>query len=191
MNKRIATLISVALVGLMLSACSSNSNNNSNVDTSTKPGTSTEAGSNNNADADDNAAVEPSMTVAQMSEDLLKQAEQPALMDLTEADVKTLYHLDPALLESYTIKIPLMNVKTNELAVVKVKDAKDIQAVEEAIKQRAADVQKSFEQYLPDQYENAKNYKLVTKGNYILFAISDADVVEKLTKQFDTYFAAK
>ncbi|MBD3921968.1 DUF4358 domain-containing protein [Paenibacillus sp. PR3] len=188
MKKRIATLISVALVGLMLSACSSNNDNNA--DTSSKPGT-TETGSNASNDKGTATAPEPSMTVAEMSDDLLKQAEQPPLVDLTEADIKTLYHLDPALLESYVVKIPLMNVKTNELAVIKVKDAKDVQTVEDAIKLRAADVQKTFETYLPDQYENAKNYKLVTKGNYILFVISDADATEKLTKQFDTYFAAK
>ncbi|GMK37755.1 hypothetical protein PCCS19_08090 [Paenibacillus sp. CCS19] len=189
MKKHIATLISVALVGLMLSAC--NSGSDSKVDTSSKPDTSTEAGSNTNTDIGTATAPEPSMTVAEMSEDLLKQAEQPPLVDLTEADIKTLYHLDPALLDSYVVKIPLMNVKTNEIAIVKVKDAKDVQTVEDAIKQRAADVQKTFETYLPDQYDNAKNYKLVTKGNYILFAISDADAVDKLTKQFDTYFAAK
>ncbi|WP_246070566.1 DUF4358 domain-containing protein [Paenibacillus kobensis] len=190
MKKRCLTILSVALLGLMLSACSSNSNSNSSTTDTSSPGTSAEAGVN--ADAGKDApAVESQLTVAQMSEDLLKQAEQPMLVDLTESDVKTLYHFDPSLLEEFSIKIPLMNVKTNELAVVKVKDAKDVKTVESAIKQRAADVQKTFETYLPDQYENAKNYKLVTKGNYVLFAISEADTADKLTKQFDTYFKAE
>ncbi|MNH44254.1 hypothetical protein D3C79_1063640 [compost metagenome] len=59
----------------------------------------------------------------------------------------------------------------------------DIAAVEEGIKKRAADVQKSFETYLPDQYENAKNYKLETKGSYVLFVISES--ADQLVAEFN------
>ena len=108
-----------------------------------------------------------------MVDGMLAKIEQPALVEMTGDMVKQMYYIDPALLEQYTIMSPMMNIKTNEIAVFKVKDAKDIAAVEDGIKKRAADVQKTFETYLQDQYENAKNYKLVTKGNYVFFVISE------------------
>lgn len=135
------------------------------------------------------ATVETNLTAKEMVDQMLAKVEQPALMEVEENQLADLYHLAPSLLEDYSIRMPMMNVKSNEIAVLKVKDAKDIPTVEEAVKERAADVQKSFEQYLPDQYENAKNYKLVTKGNYIFFVISD--VADQLVTEFDNLFTTK
>ncbi|SMF92954.1 protein of unknown function [Paenibacillus uliginis N3/975] len=135
------------------------------------------------------APIESTVPVKEMVDKMITEVEQPSLMELDADSVKQQYHLDPALLEDYTVRIPMMNVKTNEISVLKVKDEKDIPTIETAIKQCAADVQKQFETYLPDQYENAKNYKLVTKGNYLLFVISeDAD---ELVKSFDSFFVQK
>ncbi|TCZ78198.1 DUF4358 domain-containing protein [Paenibacillus albiflavus] len=132
------------------------------------------------------APIESTVPVKEMVDKMITEAEQPALMELDADAVKQQYHLDPALLEEYSARIPLMNVKTNEISVFKVKDEKDIPTIETAIKQRAADVQKQFETYLPDQYENAKNYKLVTKGNYLLFVISEKP--DDVVKSFDSFF---
>lgn len=55
---------------------------------------------------------------------MLSKVEQPSLMELDAATVEQLYHLNPELLEDYSIRMPMMNVKTNEIAVLKVKDVK-------------------------------------------------------------------
>ncbi|BBH22964.1 hypothetical protein Back11_43090 [Paenibacillus baekrokdamisoli] len=174
MKKRTVLIIMTIVMGIMLSACSSNNGNNASTN---KPGNT----------ASQEKPVQSKLTTKEMVDEMLKQVEQPMLMELTADMVKNLYHLDPAVVEQYTIMTPLMNVKTNEIAIFKVKDAKDIAAVETAVKKRATDVQKSFETYLPDQYENAKNYKLVTKGNYVLFIISDkaADLENIFNSFFD------
>lgn len=134
-------------------------------------------------------AFESKAPPKEMADQVLEQIEQPALMEMPDDMIQTLYHLDPALLDQYTIRMPLMNTKTNEIAVLKVKEAKDIAAVETAVKQRAADVQKQFETYLQDQYENAKNYKLVTKGNYVLFVISEN--ADEIVKALESFFETK
>ncbi|MEK4509917.1 DUF4358 domain-containing protein [Paenibacillus sp. FSL K6-2524] len=153
-------MIMVVVLGIMLTACSSSNNKEE--------------------------AFEPTQTTKEMMDSVLAQFEQPSLMELPAEMVNELYHLNPTLLDQYTIMTPMMNIKTNEIAILKVKDAKDIPTVEEAVKQRATDIQKQFETYLPDQYENAKNYKLVTKGNYVIFIISEnADDIEKA---FETFF---
>lgn len=160
--KRSFVLILTVVLSLALSACSSN---------------------------DKETAIESKVPPKAMADQMLQQIEQPKLMELESDLVQKLYHLDPALLEDYSIRTPLMNVKTNEIAIVKVKDAKDVAKVETAIKQRAADVQKQFETYLPDQYEIAQNYKLVTKGNYVFFVISDK--ADDFVKAFEGFFGSK
>ncbi|RUS45045.1 DUF4358 domain-containing protein [Cohnella sp. AR92] len=161
-------MLIVLAMGLLLTACGGNNNGNNSA-----------------------AGADPGKTAKEMVDAMVQQVEQPAQMELTADDVSKMYHLDPSLLEDYSIRMPLMNVKTNEVAVLKVKDSKDIAAVEDAVKQRAADVQKSFESYLPDQYENAKNYKLETKGNYVLFVISEPENVDQLIAAFESQFSAK
>jgi predicted nucleotidyltransferase len=130
--------------------------------------------------------VEPELSTNEMVDKMLEKVEQPMLMELPADQVTAIYHIDPDKLEEYSIRIPMMNVKTNEIAILKVKDAADLAEVEEAVKQRAENVQKQFETYLPDQYENAKNYQLVTKGNYVLFVISEE--ADELVKVYDGFF---
>ncbi|RIE01152.1 DUF4358 domain-containing protein [Cohnella faecalis] len=120
---------------------------------------------------------------------MLEQVEQPRLIELESDKLKDIYYLDPELLTEFTIRMPLMNVKTNEIAVLKVKNAKDIAAVKKGLEKHAIDVQKQFETYLQDQYENAKNYKIVTKGNYVLFVISES--ADDLVKAFSDIFEKK
>ncbi len=135
---------------------------------------------------DEPAVVEPTLTANEMVDEMLAKVEQPMMMEVTGEQVQEVYNIDPEKLEDYAIRIPMMNVKTNEIAILKVKDAADVSAVEEALKQRAQTVQQQFETYLPDQYENAKNYKLVTKGNYVLFVISDQ--ADELVAEYDRFF---
>lgn len=163
MKKQPLILMLAILLTLALSACSTNSSKEE--------------------------PIESNVPVKEMVDKMLTDIEQPSLMELDEEGVKQQYHIDLGLLEEYSVRIPMMNVKSNELSILKVKDAKDVPAVEEAIKKRAADVQKSFEQYLPDQYENAKNYKIVTKGNYVLFVISDQ--ADAFVKSFERFFEQK
>ena len=135
---------------------------------------------------DEPETVEPTLSATEMVNEMLAKVEQPMMMEVTGEQVQEVYNIDPEKLEDYAIRIPMMNVKTNEIAILKVKDAADVSAVEEALKQRAQTVQQQFETYLPDQYENAKNYKLVTKGNYVLFVISDQ--ADALVAEYDRFF---
>lgn len=135
------------------------------------------------------ANTEPDLSTTEMIDKMLTMVEQPALMELQAEQVKDLYTLNTDKLEEFSIRIPMMNIKTNEIAVFKVKDEKDVAEVEEAVKARAEAVQKQFETYLPDQYENAKNYKVVANGKYVLFVISDQ--ADELVKIYNSFFEEK
>ena len=133
--------------------------------------------------------IEPSKSAKEMTEQMVTEVEQPALIELSAEELKNLYNLDAAKLEDFSVRVPMMGVKTNEIAIFKVKDAKDVAEVEAAIKTRAESIMKTFEQYLQDQYENAKNHKIVVKGNYVLFVISDQ--ADELIKVYDSFFEKK
>ena len=135
---------------------------------------------------DEPKVVEPTVSANEMMDEMLAKIEQPMMMEVTDEQVQEIYNIDPQKLADYAIRIPMMNVKSNEIAILKVKDVADVPAVEEAVKQRAETVQQQFETYLPDQYENAKNYKVVTKGNYVLFVISDQ--ADELVTEYDRFF---
>ncbi|QFF98437.1 DUF4358 domain-containing protein [Psychrobacillus glaciei] len=135
------------------------------------------------------STIESKLPAKEMADEMVKEVEQPPLIELQADQVKEFYNLDPKKLEEYSIRIPMMNVSTNEIAILKVKDAKDVADVELAVKERAENVKKQFEHYLPEQYENAKNYKLVTKGNYVLLVISDK--ADELIKVYDSFFDQK
>lgn len=133
--------------------------------------------------------IEASKSAKEMTEQMVTEVEQPSLMELSAEEMKDNYNIDPAKLEDFSVRIPMMNVKTNEIAIFKVKNANDVADVEAAVKARAENVMKQFEHYLPNQYENAKNHKLIIKGNYVLLVISES--ADELVKVYDSFFEKK
>lgn len=109
-----------------------------------------------------------------------EKIELPSMMDLDSDTLSALYGIDAANLESYLAKIPFMNVHATEFFIAKVKDGQ-MDAVKEAINNRQVALDEQWSQYLPEQYDLVKNYKLETIGNYVLFCICDkADEVVTL-----------
>ena len=159
--KKMMVLMLTAMVALVISACSN----------------------------DKSETIEVKESAKEMADKMVTEVEQPAQIELSEEQLKDFYNIDASKLEDFTVRMPMMNVKTNEIAIFKVKDAKDVAEIEAAAKERAENVAKQFEQYLPDQYENAKNYKIVTKGNYVLMVISES--ADELIKVYESFFEEK
>lgn len=136
-------------------------------------------------EVEEEETIDPDLSTDEMVEKMLNEVEQPELMELNAEQIEDFYGVDMEKIEEYTVRVPMMNVKTNEVSIFKVKEIEEIESVEHSVKQRAEDVQKQFENNLPDQYENAKNFMIKTKGKYISFVISeDADVLMDVYKQF-------
>lgn len=131
-----------------------------------------------------NEEAQPTVEPSKVMDQILAQVEQPALMPLEDEQVEEMYGFDLKKVEDYDIRMPMMNVQTNEIAIVRLKDTKDVKEIEQGMEKRAEVVQKQFETYLPDQYENAKNYQIVKEANYVLFVISaEADEIVKQFKE--------
>lgn len=104
---------------------------------------------------------------------LTDKYEFAATMEMDEARIQDTYGVDLSLCEDYLVMEPMMNVKTAETAIFRLKDAANAPAFEEACAKRAAAVAKTFESYLQDQYEIAKNPVIKTIGNYVVMIINE------------------
>lgn len=102
----------------------------------------------------------------------ISKLELPDLMSLDSTTLSALYGINSSDLVSYECRIPTMGVHATEFFIAQVKDGK-MDTVKAGIAKRQADLVNQWSQYLPEQYELVQNYKLVTNGSYVLFAISE------------------
>lgn len=212
MKKTLKLFVFILAMMLIISACAGNNEEQNLNDDVNEPGISDELGEvdgnkddiideNGNdedvteEDGNDEAGLEDEGEVSgtkleQMVSTILETVEQRATMPLEEDMIKDMYYIDPAMIDEFAIHLPMFNISTNEFAIIKVKDTNDIPAIEEGITQRATDVQISFEQYLPDQYENAKNFKIVVEEDYVLFVIDNEQTASEIIDVFQSFFEA-
>ena len=113
----------------------------------------------------------------------------PPMMLLDEQQVKDTYDIDVLKLENYVIKVPMMNIRADEIAIIKVKNMKDVEYVKNKLKIRLENIQNTFKGYLQDQYELAKNPLIISRGKYILMSVSDKN--DDIETVFKGYFDNK
>ena len=94
------------------------------------------------------------------------------------------YGIDPADLVEYVWKMPFMNTQATEFFIAQVQPDK-MDTVKAALENRQAALEEQWSQYLPDQLELVKNYKLVTNGDYIMFAVTE--YADEVVTEFNTY----
>ncbi|MGH1280429.1 DUF4358 domain-containing protein [Bacillus basilensis] len=100
--------------------------------------------------------------------------------------LQKLYNINTDEVESFVLYTAPTNIKADEIAVIKVKDKKNVENIKNKISNRVEKKSKSFKDYLPNEYFLIEKHVLKTKDNYILLAISkDADKAEKT---FDEIF---
>ena len=114
----------------------------------------------------------PQTSAVQSTWNDISKLSLPNLTAMDDATLFAMYGINASDLEEYVCMMPLMGVHSTEFFIAKVKDGK-MDTVKAGIAKRQADLDAQWSQYLPEQYELVKNYKLVTNGNYVLFAISE------------------
>ena len=112
--------------------------------------------------------------------------ELPARVNMDITMFKDTYGITTNHLSSYVVSTPMMNVHATEIAVFEVVDENGRKAVKEGIEKRVEALKAQWGNYLPEQYELVKNYKVVDNGNFVLFVISEqADVIINKFKTAD------
>ena len=111
-----------------------------------------------------------SLSSTEVFNQITKGLSLPNQMALDDSMLKDFYNLDTSLLENYHVQMAMMSSQITEIGVFKVKDANNVSAVVDAINQRANDKGISLYPSLEETYESRQ---VITKGNYILFVVSD------------------
>lgn len=93
---------------------------------------------------------------------------RPALMDMDAPLLSDFYGIDAADLEEFVAKMPAMSASISEFLIAKCAPGR-VDAVKQACLNRQADL--VADDRYPETVKLAENYKLVTQGDYLLFAI--------------------
>ncbi|GAA0123193.1 MAG: DUF4358 domain-containing protein [Clostridium argentinense] len=98
-----------------------------------------------------------------------------------DEDLEKKYYIDLKDIEEAEIKTAMMNVKSNELAIIKVKDSSKVEEIKKSVEKRGEDLEKQWSNYLPNQYELVKKRKIEAIGNYVILIIDEkADEIEEI-----------
>ncbi len=95
---------------------------------------------------------------------------------------KDIYGVDPEKFEEVSVYGTMINVKANEIIVIKVKNESDIASAKTVLEARKQQVYKTWEQYLPDQFEMVKQGVIKTNGKYAALIITPE--VSKVASEF-------
>ena len=87
--------------------------------------------------------------------------------------LETYYGVLPDDVEDFYALLPTSAASAVEIAIIRFKDADKAKAAEAGFERRAEEIMKSFETYIPAQYEVARKYVLSVKGKYLLFLIHE------------------
>lgn len=89
-------------------------------------------------------------------------------------------------LENGTVIAAMMNVKSDEIIVLEASDEKHVASLKEALEREKEAQMKTWEVYLPDQFEKVKKNIIKTNGKFLLYATYENP--EKIEKIFDKSF---
>ncbi|MCA0754750.1 DUF4358 domain-containing protein [Paenibacillus sp. N4] len=127
------------------------------------------------------------VTVAEIAAKLTEELKLGSLEPVEGEKIKKLYGIDAeSLLSEYSFNQAMIMIQAGEFSVVKLKSDDAYEAVKAGFEKRAETVRKNFENYLQDQYEQAKNYQIVRSGRYVLFSISPDQ--QKAAELFNAFF---
>lgn len=141
----------------------------------TKPEASAKPESTTKPEASSKPEVSPtpettSLSSSEVFSQITSGLELPTQTELDGDLLMNLYGIDESLLESYCVKMPMMSFQITEIGVFKVKDANNVNSIVAGINKRADSVGSML---YPSLQETFDSRVVVTKGNYILFAMDE------------------
>ncbi|WP_339203665.1 DUF4358 domain-containing protein [Paenibacillus sp. FSL K6-3182] len=130
------------------------------------------------------------VTVADIAAKIKADAGLGSLSEVEGERIKDSYGIDPeTMLIDGIFYQPMIMIQAGEFSVVQLKSEKDFSDIEALFKKRAEAVQKVFETYVQDQYEQALNYQILRNGDFVLFSISPDQ--KKTAELFNAFFKKK
>lgn len=147
-------------------------------DNNTTPGTENPNGTENNGTGGTNTQTPASgVSVTNIYDAIsaeLSSAEGglPSFTDVDDNILDETYQIAKEDVTEYVGKMPMMNVNATEIFIARAGEGK-VNDIEAQLKKRQKALDEQWKQYLPDQYELVKNYKLVKNGDYVMFFVGE------------------
>jgi hypothetical protein len=124
--------------------------------------------------------------VSQIEESVMKNIDITDMIKLDDKKLERVYGIKADEVEGYFVYVSTSNVKADEVAVFKAKDANGAEYLKTKIADRMVQLGKSFKDYLPEQYSLIEKNTLEIKGNYVFLVVSkDGEDIKAL---FDKCF---
>ena len=186
--KKLLALSMCLILSLSLVACGNdNSSSSSSSSTTSSSDSSSETSSAESSTSSSSASGAVEQTARAMFDNIVDKVGMNSPEEVSDDAMLTdLYYLEKEWLDEYVIAAAMMNVSSDNLAVIKATEG-NADKVAEALEKRRSDVENSFAQYLPEQYEKAQNGLVKTQGDWVFLVIlDDIPAAEEL---IDGYFA--
>ena len=114
------------------------------------------------------------MSAAEVGEKMLSALPETGnLMAMPEEYYEGVYQINPSNYDSVCVYGAMINVKANEVIVIKAKDASGVEQAKADLKARLSALEETWKRYLPDQYELVKAGKIVTDGVYAALVVAE------------------
>lgn len=124
--------------------------------------------------------------VSKVEETVMKNMDTTDMIKLDDKKLERVYGIKADEIDGYFVYMSTSNVKADEIAVFKAKDASVVELIKTKIADRMAQLGTSFKDYLPEQYSLIEKYTLEVKGNYVFLVVSKNG--EEIKKSFDKCF---
>ncbi|TQR46375.1 DUF4358 domain-containing protein [Paenibacillus popilliae] len=120
------------------------------------------------------------VSTAKIEEQIKQSVKLDKLKQGDAQKLKKLYDLGTEQVEDFLLYTASSNVRADEIAVIKVKDEKQIDSVKASIAKRIDAQAVKFKDYRPEENALLEKHVLKVKAHYILFAVSaDAEQIEQ------------
>lgn len=123
--------------------------------------------------------------VEEIANHIISELEMGSTIELGDQEIMDMYGIDRSKLADGIFLPSMFNIKASEIAIVQLASEEQYEEVAKGMEQRAEQIQKTFESYLPDQYQLSLNYQIVRNGNYVMFSITHDQ--ERAKEIFDRY----
>ncbi|XID94922.1 DUF4358 domain-containing protein [Paenibacillaceae bacterium WGS1546] len=128
----------------------------------------------------DRDAINETLTAAEVGERIQQAANFNEMQRGDAEKLRKTYRIEASDVADFVLYTAVSNVKADELAVVKVKDASEIESMMDQIRQRIEAQTVKFKDYRPEEYDLIEKHVLKSKGPFVFFAVSkDAGRMER------------
>lgn len=123
---------------------------------------------------DPTKAPEPSVSVSELMNKMVSAlpADSHNMSEIPSDLYAGVYQIDPSAFDQVLVYGSMMNVKANEMIVIKAKNSANLNEAKSALSNRLATLKEQWKNYLPDQYEIVKAGTVTTKGLYAALVIA-------------------